>query len=156
MFRGKNALRKSVAGQLVIFALIISLISSMSGPLSYRYFVASLALMAVAVIVLMDARISKATVTAYTIGVLALFVLWSPSFPASDLRSSPAPAWSEELARAVNNCQLENPKLVVLRLTPAWPPDESDWTLRNQPRVACELLDREILDQSSRILDREN
>ncbi len=87
-----DQVRPSVAAQLVLVALVTALVPCVSGTFSFRYFVAPLALLLISLIVLIDARVGQLASWKVALGVLLLVFLWYPSFSASELRSSPAPA----------------------------------------------------------------
>ena len=60
-----------------------------------------------------------------SVGMLVL-VIWSPALPASEFRSTPAPAWMDEVARIKAKC-LANPGFVDRPIfTPFWPPNWGD------------------------------
>ncbi len=136
-----HQVRPSVAAQLVSVALATALVPCVSGTFSFRYFVAPLALLLISLIVLIDARVGQLARWKVALGVLLLVCLWYPAFAASELRSSPAPAWSDELARAAQECRVEGVTSVELAMTPAWPPDGTMWTLLNEPVLDCGLSD---------------
>jgi len=121
VFRGRNAQCQSVAAQLVLLALLISLIPSLSGTVSFRYFVAPITLLVIALLILLDKRLEKQTPTRVRIGSVLLGLLWLTSFPSSELRSTPAPAWSAELNRANALCQAGLNNQVSMTLTPPCP-----------------------------------
>jgi hypothetical protein len=137
---GRNSLRTSIAAQLVLLALLISLIPSLSGTFSYRYFVAPVTLLVIALLILIDKRLERQSLIKVTIGSVLLGMLWLTSFAASDLRSTPAPAWSAELGRASALCQSETDNQVNMTLTPVWPPKDAGRTKLNQPRLNCSSL----------------
>jgi len=137
---GRNHKRWSVASQLVLVALMVPLISSLSGTFSFRYFVAPVARLTIALLVLIDQWISKLKAWQLIFGIALLGILWAPSFPASQLRSSPAPSWSFELSRAMVECQNVQSAWSVVTLTPAWPPDGNTLTELNLPRLRCDIF----------------
>jgi len=137
VIHGRNSPRKSIAAQLVLLALPISLIPSLSGTFSFRYFVAPVTLLVIALLVLIDKRLERLSHLKVTVGSVLLALLWMTSFPASGLRSSPAPAWSAELDRVSAECQAGQVTWVEITLTPAWPPEGAELTELNQPRLRC-------------------
>jgi len=134
---GRNSLSTSITAQLALLALLISLIPSLSGTFSYRYFVAPVTLLVIALLILTDKRLGQQSLIKVTIGSVLLGMLWLTSFPASDLRSTPAPAWSVELGRAGALCQSGPGSQVNMTLTPVWPPKNAGLTELNQPRFIC-------------------
>jgi len=137
---GRNHERWSVSAQLVLVALMVSLIPSLSGTFSFRYFVAPVALLTIALLVLIDQWINKLKAWQLIFGIALLGITWAPSFPASQLRSAPAPSWSFELSRAMVECQNVQSAWSVVTLTPAWPPDGNTPTELNLPRLRCDIF----------------
>jgi len=135
---GRNNERWSVSAQLVLVALMVSFIPSLSGTFSFRYFVAPVALLTIALLVLIDQWINKVKTWILILGVVLLGILWAPSFPASQLRSSPAPSWSSEIAREELECERGFSLWVEMTLSPAWPPSRYSRSTLNQPRYYCD------------------
>lgn len=128
-------------GLLVLAGLGLSLFPSLAGTMSYRYFVAPVALWLIALLVAVDPwmqRISRGALA----GVLLLIgLLWAPSFAASDVRSSPAPSWQVELDRAKDVCAGSARGEVEVIFTPVWPGDNKRETLQT-PLINC----RDVVD----------
>jgi len=117
---------------------MVSFIPSLSGTFSFRYFVAPVALLTIALLVLIDQWINKVKTWILILGVVLLGILWAPSFPASQLRSSPAPSWSSEIAREELECERGFSLWVEMTLSPAWPPSRYSRSTLNQPRYYCD------------------
>ena len=116
----------STVGLLVLSGLAFGLIPSVIGDANNRYFVVPLLLWGTALLVSLDPFIRAAR--PLTVGVVSVLVLiiWSPAVPASEYRSTPAPLWSDEVARIKAKC-LSDPAFVDRPLfTPFWPPNWGD------------------------------
>ena len=113
-------------GLIVLSGLAFGLIPSVIGDANNRYFVVPLLLWGTALLVWWDPRIRAAR--PWVVGLVSVLVLiiWSPAFPASEYRSTPAPLWSDEVARIEARC-LSDPAFVDrLLFTPFWPPNWGD------------------------------
>ena len=116
----------STIGLLVLSGLAFGLIPSVIGDANNRYFVVPLLLWGTALLVWLDPRIRAAR--PWVVGLVSVLVLviWSPAFPASEYRSTPAPLWSDEVARIEAKC-LSDPAFVDRPLfSPFWPPNWGD------------------------------
>ena len=113
-------------GALLLSGLAFGIIPSVIGYTNNRYFVVPVLLWAAALMVALDPviRRSRRGVVALVTGLVVL--IWIPAFPASEYRSTPAPAWSEEVARVEAKC-LSDPAFVDrLIFSPFWPPNWGD------------------------------
>ena len=125
-------------GLLVLLALGLSLFPSLAGEVSFRYFVAPVAMVLVALFVRFDHVISRAGRGRFLTGCLLVSLLWAPAFAASSLRSSPGPSWQDELHRLRSVCVDPEVQRTEIFFTPAWP---GDWGLDiPPPEVVCSDL----------------
>ncbi len=121
--RGRPDRRSLRVALLVLAGLGLSLFPSLAGTFSYRYFVAPVAIWLIAALVLIDPWLTRIRRQTFAACVALMAVLWVPSFAASQVRSSPAPSWSEELTRAASACKTSGFQEVVVVFTPVWPGD---------------------------------
>ena len=123
---------------LIITGLAMSAVPSILGLNNNRYYVTLSALVVIALIITLttDNAETQKIVAAVLAG--ALFVLWMPSFPATEFRATPEPRWNYMLDEARARCIAEPERVdTVLRFTPVWPPDEYELTPLNQPLIPC-------------------
>ena len=116
----------STIGLLVLSGLAFGLIPSVIGDANNRYFVVPLLLWGTSLLVWLDPRVR--TARPWMVGLVSVLVLifWLPALPASEYRSTPAPLWSDEVARIEAKC-LSDPAFVDrLLFTPFWPPNWGD------------------------------
>ncbi len=91
-----------------------------------RYFVVPALLWAAALLVALDPRIRRTKSWILITAAVVIGIIWWPMFPASQLRSTPSPAWSGEVARISAKC-LGDPALMERPIfSPYWPPSDSD------------------------------
>lgn len=123
---------------LIINSLAMSAVPSILGLNNNRYYVTLSVLVIIAILITLttgDAKTQK-IVAAVLAG--ALFVLWMPSFPATEFRATPEPRWNYMLDEARARCIAEPERVdVVLRFTPLWPHDETPLVPLNQPLIPC-------------------
>ena len=113
-------------GGLLLSGLAFGLIPSVIGYTNNRYFVVPVLLWAAALMVALDPviRRSRRWVIGMVTGLVVL--IWLPAVPVSEYRSTPAPAWSEEVARVETKC-LSDPAFVDRPIfSPFWPPNWGD------------------------------
>ena len=77
-----------------------------------RYFVVPVMLVTLAVLVSLNGLLFSSTWWVGGIVVLVVLGLWLPQLPAGAFRSTPAPAWSDEVARVSAACKAD-PMLLV-------------------------------------------
>ena len=139
---GRSGLRRMQSGLLVISALGLSLFPSLAGTFSYRYFVASFALLVIGLVVLGDSWIQNITARVFWGGLLLVSLFWAPAFAASQVRTSPAPSWHEEVERATNVCEEPGVREVEVVFTPVWPNGQQQLDIA-QPILLCSDLDEQ-------------
>ena len=113
-------------GALLLSGLAFGIIPSVIGYTNNRYFVVPVLLWAAALMIALDPviRRSRRWLVALVVGLVVL--IWIPAFPASEYRSTPAPPWSEEVARVEAKC-LSDPAFVDRPIfSPFWPPNWGD------------------------------
>jgi len=116
----------STVGLLVLSGLAFGLIPSVIGDANNRYFVVPLLLWGTALLVWLDPRIRTARPWLVALISMLVLVIWWPAMAASEYRSTPAPLWSDEIARIEAKC-LSDPSFVDRPLfTPFWPPNWGD------------------------------
>ncbi len=126
-------------GLLFFSALGLSLFPSLAGTFSYRYFVASFALLVIGLVVLGDAFIQNLRGPVFWSGLLMVSFLWAPAFAASQVRTSPAPSWLEEIERATSVCKRSVSHTVEVVFTPVWPDGQPQLDVA-QPVLLCSDL----------------
>jgi hypothetical protein len=117
---------RASVGMLVLAGLAFGLIPTAIGYTNNRYFVVPLLLWGAAALVAGDGLIRRARPWVLAVVSVLVLVIWSPALPASEFRSTPAPAWMDEVARIKAKC-LANPGFVDRPIfTPFWPPNWGD------------------------------
>ena len=117
---------RAAVGMLVLAGLAFGLIPSAIGYANNRYFVVPLLLWAAAALVAAHRLICRTRPRVLVVATAAVLVIWWPAVPASDFRSTPAPDWTDEVARIKAKC-LADPAFVDRPIfTPFWPPNWGD------------------------------
>ena len=130
-------------GLLLLAGLAFGLIPTAIGDPNNRYFVVPLLLWGAAVLVALDPIIRRARVWVLALVTALVLALWWPAIPASSYRSTPAPAWSSEVARIEAKC-LSDPAFVDRPLfSPFWPPNWGDGLIEpTHPNLPCTTVFR--------------
>ena len=130
-------------GLLLLAGLAFGLIPTAIGDPNNRYFVVPLLLWGAAVLVALDPIIRRARVWVLALVTALVLALWWPAIPASAYRSTPAPAWSSEVARIEAKC-LSDPAFVDRPLfSPFWPPNWGDGLIEpTHPNLPCTTVFR--------------
>ena len=113
-------------GLLLLSGIVIGAVPAIIGGTNNRYFVVPLLLWGAAVVVSLDQLTRHArpwVVGAVIVGVL---VVWWPLIPASAFRTTPAPAWSGEVARVKAHCKADPTFKERVIVSPFWPPNWGD------------------------------
>ncbi len=120
-------------GLLLLTGLVVGAVPTIIGGSNNRYFVVPLLLWAAAAMVALDSVIRRSR--PWVVGVLAVLIVavWWPGIPASWFRTTPAPPWSEEVARVENACRADPALQERIIFSPYWPPDWGDCALRAHP-----------------------
>lgn len=119
------------AGLLLIMGVLVGAIPSITGYVSNRYFVVPVVLWLTAVLVIVDDALRRHDRSAARQSLVAaviaavLLVLWWPSLPATTLRATGTPNWSEMVADVDQYCPGNPDQEIRFRFTPYdWPPGE--------------------------------
>jgi len=113
-------------GVLLLAGLAIGAIPAIIGGPNNRYFVVPLLLWGAAVAVSLDQIIRRSRLWVVACVIAAIVVVWWPAIPASQFRSTPAPAWSAEVARVEASCKADPALTERIQFTPYWPPNWGD------------------------------
>lgn len=136
--RGWPAGNSATMGALVLTGVVLSAFPTIFDGPGNRYFVVPVMLLTLAVLVSLNELLFSSTWWVGGIVVLVVLGLWLPQLPAGAFRSTPAPAWSDEVARVSAACKAD-PKLSErIIFTPFWPPDWGDALSEpTHPNVDC-------------------
>lgn len=116
----------AAVGALVLAGLAFGLIPSVIGYANNRYFVVPVLLWTAALLVRLDSVIRRSRWWAIALASTLVALVWLPALPASEYRSTPAPAWTDEVARVEAQC-LADPGFVDRPIfSPFWPPNWGD------------------------------
>lgn len=119
------------AGLLLITGILVGAIPSITGYVSNRYFVVPVVLWLAAVFIILDDALRRrdrsVVMRSLMTGAVAavMVVLWWPSLPATELRATGTPNWSEMIADVNHYCPANPDQEIRWRFTPYdWPPGE--------------------------------
>ena len=133
----------SNVGLLVLSGLAFGLIPSVIGDANNRYFVVPLLLWGTALLVWLDPRIRAARPWVVGLVSVVVLIIWSPAFPASEYRSTPAPLWSDEVARIEAKCLSDLAFVDRPLFSPFWPPNWGDGLDEpTHPNLPCSTVFR--------------
>ena len=126
------------AGLLLLAGLGFGVIPTAIGEPNNRYFVVPLALWGAAVLLLLESRISRARPWVLAVATGLVLVIWWPAIPASEYRTTPAPPWTDEVARVEAKC-VSDPAFVDRPIfSPFWPPNWGDGLIEpTHPNLPC-------------------
>ncbi len=128
-------------GLLILAGLGLGLIPTAIGFANNRYFVVPLLLWGTALLVVLDPWLRKARVWVLALVVAVTLVVWWPAMPASTFRSTPAPPWTEEVARVKAACKVAPDALERPIFSPFWPPNWGDGlTEPTHPNLPCTIV----------------
>lgn len=136
----------SGAGLMVLLSLAFGLVPSLIGWANNRYFVVPVLLCGAAIVLLLDRPLRTWATTwprrlTLIVTALALLIIWSPMLPASAWRTTPAPAWRDEVARVVAHCKTDPALTERPIFTPFWPPNWGDGLAEpSHPNVPCVVV----------------
>jgi hypothetical protein len=126
------------AGALVFMGLLFSAFPAIFDGAGNRYFVLPVMLWSLAIFVSLDALLVRSRWWVSGIVVAVVLALWLPQLPAGAFRSTPAPAWSDEVARVSAACKADPAMSERLMFTPFWPPNWGDALSEpTHPSVDC-------------------
>lgn len=130
-------------GVLILAGLGLGLIPSAIGYANNRYFVVPLLLWGSALLIALDGPIHRARPWIIAAVTALVLLLWWPAMPASAFRATPAPAWTEEVARVEARCLAEPDVVERPIFTPFWPPNWGDGlTEPTHPNLPCPVVFR--------------
>ena len=116
----------TAVGLLLLSGLAMGLIPSAIGYTNNRYFVVPLLLWGAALLVWLDPVIRRTRPWVLALVTAIIAIVWWPSMPASEFRSTPAPPWQDEVARVEAKC-LSDPAFIDRPIfSPFWPPNWGD------------------------------
>ncbi len=123
---------------LLLSGLAYGALPTIIGWASNRYFVIPALLWGAALLVALDPRIRRTRAWILVLLAVLIALIWWPMFPASHLRSSPAPIWSGEVARISAKCQADPTLMERPIFSPFWPPNWGDGlTEPTHPEITC-------------------
>ncbi len=123
LMRGGNS---AAVGALVLMGIVLSAFPAIFDGPGNRYFVVPVMLFTLAVLVSLNELLFSSTWWVGGIVVLVVLGLWLPQLPAGVFRSTPAPAWSDEVARVFAACKADPALVERIVFTPFWPPNWGD------------------------------
>ena len=95
-------------------------------------------LWSLAILVALDGLLVRSRWWVSGIVIAVVLVLWLPQLPAGAFRSTPAPAWSDEVARVSAACKADPALSERIMFTPFWPPNWGDALSEpTHPNVDC-------------------
>ncbi|MFM8154459.1 MAG: hypothetical protein ACKOAF_00065 [Actinomycetes bacterium] len=103
-----------------------------------RYFVLPALLWGAALLIALDPVIRRARIWILALVAVVIGILWWPMFAASPYRSTPAPRWSDEVARIAYKCNMDPSLKERPIFSPFWPPNWGDGlTEPTHPDITC-------------------
>ena len=137
--------RLLAVGILLLGGLGFGFIPSAIGYANNRYFVVPLLLWGAALLVTLEPVIARTRPWIIALVSVAVIVIWSPAFAASAFRATPAPPWSDEVARVEAACKADPEFIDRPIFTPFWPPNWGDGlTEPTHPNLPCLVVWRWI------------
>jgi hypothetical protein len=126
------------AGALVFMGLLFSAFPAIFDGPGNRYFVVPVMLFTLAALVSLNKLLLGSTWWVSGIVVAVVLALWLPQLSAGAFRSTPAPAWSDEVARVSAACKADPALSERIMFTPFWPPNWGDALSEpTHPSVDC-------------------
>ncbi len=123
LMRGGNS---AAVGALVLTGVVLSAFPAIFDGPGNRYFVVPVMLWSLAVLVSLNEVLFSSTWAAGALVAVVVLGLWLPQFSAGAFRSTPAPAWSDEVARVFAACKADPALVERIVFTPFWPPNWGD------------------------------
>lgn len=137
--------RLLAVGILMLGGLGFGFIPSAIGYANNRYFVVPLLLWGGALLVALEPVIARTRAWVIAFVTLGVIVVWSPAFAASAFRATPAPPWSDEVARVEAACKADPEFIDRPIFTPFWPPNWGDGLIEpTHPNLPCLVVWRWI------------
>ncbi len=126
------------AGALIFMGLLFSAFPAVFDGPGNRYFVVPVMLWSLAIFVSLNGVLVRSRWWVSGIVVVVVLALWLPALPAGAFRSTPAPAWSDEVARVSAACKSDPALVERIVFTPFWPPNWGDALSEpTHPSVDC-------------------
>jgi hypothetical protein len=123
---------------LLLSGLAYGALPTIIGWASNRYFVIPALLWGSALLVALDPWIRRTRAWVLALIAVVIAVIWWPMFAASPYRSTPAPRWSDEVARIEYKCNTDPSLMERPIFTPFWPPNWGDGlTEPTHPDITC-------------------
>lgn len=126
LFLLRRDARARGVGLLVLSGAALGAFPSIIGYANNRYFVVPCLLWAAALLVGLDPLIRRTRWWILAIVVVLVGIVWWPAMAASAWRTTPAPPWSDEVARVVAHCKTDPGLSERPVFTPFWPPNWGD------------------------------
>ena len=137
--------RLLAVGILLLGGLGFGFIPSAIGYANNRYFVVPLLLWGAALLVTLEPVIARTRPWIIALVSVVVIVIWSPAFAASAFRATPAPPWSDEVARVEAACKADPEFIDRPIFTPFWPPNWGDGLIEpTHPNLPCLVVWRWI------------
>ena len=125
-------------GLLLLSGIVVGAVPAIIGGTNNRYFVVPLLLWGAAVAVSLDQIIRHSRWWVVAAIIVAIVAVWWPLIPASQFRSTPAPAWTGEVARVKAHCKADPTAMERVIVSPYWPPNWGDALAEpTHPDVKC-------------------
>ena len=136
--RGWSSGNTAAVGALVLTGVVLSAFPAIFDGPGNRYFVVPVMLFTLAALVSLNKLLLGRTWWVSGIVVAVVLALWLPQLPAGAFRSTPAPAWSDEVARVSAACKADPALSERIMFTPFWPPNWGDALSEpTHPSVDC-------------------
>ncbi|MEI8240635.1 MAG: hypothetical protein WCI22_14570, partial [Actinomycetota bacterium] len=125
-------------GLLLLSGIVVGAVPAVIGGTNNRYFVVPLLLWGAALAVSLDQTIRHARPWVVGTVIVGILVVWWPLIPASTFRTTPAPPWSDEVARVKAHCKADPTADERVIVSPFWPPNWGDALAEpTHPNVKC-------------------
>jgi len=126
------------AGMLLVSGLVLGAAPTVFLAANVRYFVVPCLLIAAAMVISLDSRISRTRPLVLVLVAALVIALWWSLLPASSWRTTPAPPWRAEVARVAAHC-ISDPALTERPIfTPFFPPNWGDGMAEpTHPNLPC-------------------
>jgi len=126
------------AGLLLFAGLGFGLIPSAIGDANNRYFVVPLVLWGAAVLLLLEPVMARARVWVVGLVTVVVLIIWWPAMASSEIRSTPAPPWTQEVERVEAACRADPAFVDRPIFSPFWPPNWGDGLIEpTHPNLPC-------------------
>jgi hypothetical protein len=128
-------------GLLLLSGIVVGAVPAIIGGNNNRYFVVPLLLWGAAVAVALDQIIRRSRTWVVGVVIAVILVVWWPAIPASVFRTTPAPAWTGEVARVEAACKADPTFTERVIFSPFWPPNWGDALSEpTHPNLPCVVV----------------